>query len=66
MEGMNDKKNSIMERITINFISTAFMMAPVCSESSIRLLGPKPQVLLWVFLFPDEANSLLLFSVNTQ
>lgn len=50
-----------MDMITINFMSMAFLMAPVCSESSIKLLRPKPQELLGDFLFPDEANSVLLF-----
>lgn len=54
-----------MITITINFMSMAFLMAPVCFESSIKLLRPNPQELLWVFLFPDEANSALIFSVNT-
>lgn len=46
---------------TINFMSMAFLMAPVCFESSIKLLWPKPQELLGDFLFPDEASSVLLF-----
>lgn len=58
---MNDKRNSVMDMITINFMSMAFIMAPVCSESSIKLLRPKPQELLVDFLIPDEANSVLLF-----
>lgn len=59
---MNDKRKEVMDMvITINFMSMAFLMAPVCFESSIKLLRPKPQELLWDFLFPDEANSVLLF-----
>lgn len=52
--------------ITINFMSMAFLMAPVFSEFSIKLLRPNPHELLWVFLFPDESNSALIFSVNTR
>lgn len=64
---MNDKRNSAMDMITINFTSMAFLMAPVCSESSIKLLRPKPQELLADFLFPDEANSVsLFFFLQTQ
>lgn len=54
-----------MVMITISFMSMAFLMAPVCSESSIRLLRPKPQELFWAFLFPDEVNSAPLFYGNT-
>ena len=45
-----------MDMITINFMSMAFLMAPVCSESNIKLLLPKPQEVLGDFLFPDEVN----------
>lgn len=63
---MNNKGSSVMNMITINFMSMTFLMAPVCPESSIKLLLPKPQELLWGFLFPDEANStVLLFNKHT-
>lgn len=54
-----------MDLFTINFMSMAFLIAPVCSESSIKLLWPKPQELLGDFLFPDEANSALFFYKQT-
>lgn len=59
---MTDNGNPFMDMITINFMSMTFLMAPVCFESSIKLLLPKPQELLRGFLFPDEANSVLLFN----
>ena len=53
---MHNKWNAVMDMITINFMSMAFLMAPVCSESNIKLLLPKPQEVLGDFLFPDEVN----------